>query len=107
MGRFTNLVDTPENKETFKARYNIPTNITIQYGKLGDWYTKRQTEDVVIPMIAFIEGGMRIPMDGVIRDFFNLFRICPTQYSLNLFWVVCSVARLNEKMSVVLTHHPS
>ena len=48
---------------------------------------------------------MRIPMDGVIRDFLNFFKICPTQCSPNLFWVVNSVARLNEKMGVALTHH--
>ena len=44
-------------------------------------------------------------MDGVIRDFLNVFKICPTQCSPNLFWVVNSVARLNKKMGVALTHH--
>ena len=88
MGRFTNFVDTLKNRETFKARYDIPASVTIQHCKLGDWYTKRQTEDVVIPMIAFIEGGIRIPMDGVMKDFLNFFRIYPTQCSPNLFRVV-------------------
>ena len=107
MGRFASLVDTPKNRETFKARNDIHANVSIQHCELGNWYTKRQIEDVVIPMTTFIEGGMRIPMDGVMRDFLNFFRIYPTQCSPNLFRVVCSVAQLNKKMGVVLTitHH--
>ena len=47
----------PEGRETFKARYTIPVGVTIEHCELGEWYTKRQTRDVVIPIIAFIEGG--------------------------------------------------
>lgn len=85
MGRFASLVDTPETREAFEAKYNISTKVTIQYCELKEWYTKRQTGDVVIPMIAFIKGGMRIPMDGIMRDLLSFFRLCPIQCSLNLF----------------------
>ena len=57
MGRISSLVDTLEGRETFKARYTIPAGVTIEHCKLGEWHTKRQIGDVVIPMIAFIEGG--------------------------------------------------
>lgn len=66
---------------------------------------KRPIGVVVIPMIDFIEGGMRIPIDKVMRDFLLFFRICPTQCSPNLFKVVNSVAWLNKKMGINLTHH--
>ena len=62
MGRFFNLVDTPEHKEDFKRRYNIPSNVSIDHCKLGEWHENRPTEAVAIPMIVFIEAGMRIPM---------------------------------------------
>ena len=78
MGRFAILVDTPEAREALKVKYNIPIGVTITHYKLGEWYKKRQIGDVVIPMIAFIEGGMRIPMSRVMRDFLNFFRLCPT-----------------------------
>lgn len=42
-------------------------------------------------MIAFIEGGMRIHMGKVTRDFLSLFRLCPTQCAPNLFRVLGSV----------------
>ena len=38
-------------------------------------------------------------------DFLLFFRICPTQCSPNLFKVVNSIAWLNKKMSINLTHH--
>ena len=60
---------------------------------------------MVIPIITFIEGGMKIPMGRVTRDFLIAHRLCLTQYSPNLFRILGSVDTLNEKMGVNLTHH--
>ena len=62
MGRFAYLVDFAESIESFKAQYRIPPRVSIRYCKEGDWHTDRQEGDVVIPIIAFIKGGMRIHM---------------------------------------------
>ena len=105
MSRFAISVDTSEAREAFKAKYNIPIGVTITHYKLGEWHTKRQIGEVVIPMIAFIEGGMRIPMGRVMRDFLTFFKLCPTQCSPNLFWVLGNIDHLNEKIGVNLTHH--
>jgi len=105
MGRFTSLVDTPKGIEAFKTRYNIPPRVTIQHCLLGDWHALRPKGVVVIPMIAFIEGGMQIPMGRVTRDFLIAHRLCPTQCSQNLFRILGSVDALNQKMEVNLTHH--
>ena len=56
-------------------------------------------------MIAFIKGWMRISIGRVIRDFLIAYRLCPTQYSPNLFRISGSIDALNEKMRVNLTHH--
>ena len=48
--------------EKFIADYRIPPNVSLRYCKEGEWHLKRRTGDVVIPLLAFIEGGMRIPM---------------------------------------------
>ena len=37
----------------------------------------RQGGKVVIPIIAFLEGGMRIPMGLVMRDYLRHFRLAP------------------------------
>ena len=56
-------------------------------------------------MIAFIEGGMRIPMGPVMRDYFRHFRLAPTQCAVNVFRILGCVDALNERMGLRLTHH--
>ena len=92
MGRFAYLVDFAENIENFKAQYRIPPGVSIRYCKEGEWHEARQEGKVVIPMIAFIEGGMRILMAS-------------TQCALNMFRILGSVGTLNERMGLNLTHH--
>ena len=67
MGRFAYVVDTPEGIKSFKARYHIPPGVSIRYCHRGEWHALRQEGEVVIPIIAFIEGGTRIPMGRVTR----------------------------------------
>ena len=55
--------------EKFIADYRIPSNVGLRYCKEGEWHFVRQRGEVVIPMITFIEGGMRIPMGPVMRDY--------------------------------------
>ena len=105
MGRFIYLVGTPECIESFKAQYRIPPGVSIRYCKQGDWYTQRQEGEVVIPMIAFIEGWMRIPMNRITRDYLIAHKLTPTQCAPNMFRILSSVDALNEKMGVNLTHH--
>ena len=105
MGRFFSLVDTPENRKEFKRYYRIPNNVLIQHCNLGEWHVRKPIGAVIIPMIAFVEGGMRIPIGRVTRDFLNRFRLCPTQCVSNMFRILGSVDALNEKMGLGLTHN--
>ena len=59
----------------------------------------------MIPLIAFIEGGVRIPMGPVMRDYLRHFRLAPTQCAANVFRILGCVDALNEKMRLRLTHH--
>jgi len=56
-------------------------------------------------MIVFINGGMRIPMGRVTRDYLIAYRLSPTQCAPNVFRILGSVDALNKKMGVNLTHH--
>ena len=103
MDRFTKLVDTPEGMATFREKYKIPNGVEFTHCKLGEWSVSNPLEAIVIPMIAFIEGGMKILMGRVTRDFLINFRLCPTQCSPNLFRVLGSVDMLNQKMGNNLT----
>ena len=105
MGRFASLVDSNEKIEQFKVKYKIPSDVFIRYSNEEEYYTKRETGEVVIPMIAFIEGGMKIPMGTVTRDYLRAFRLAPTQCAPNVFRILGSIDALNEKMNLGLTHH--
>lgn len=105
MGRIVKLVSMHEAQEAFKTKYNITVGVEIEHCNLGEWHTKRPIEAVVIHMIAFIEGGMQIPMGEVVRDFLIFYRLSPTRCSPKVFRILGSVDILICKMGVNLTHH--
>ena len=103
MGRFKHLVDCLVGMEGFRAKYHIPQGVVLWYCT-PDWIvTNRNEGEVVIPMIAFIEGGMTLSMGRVTRDYLINHRSCPYQYAPNLFRVLDSIDALNEQMSLRLT----
>ena len=77
MGRFKKLVKSKEAMEKFIADYRIPSNVGLRYCKEGEWHIMRREGKVVIPIIAFLEGGMRIPMGPVMKDYLRHFRLVP------------------------------
>jgi len=97
MGRFAYLVDSTENTENFKVQYRILPEVSIRYCEEGEWHQKRQEREVVIPMIAFIEEGMRILMGTVTRDYLRAHRLASTQCAPNMFRILGSVDTLNQK----------
>ena len=42
----------------------------------------------MIPMIAFIEGDMRIPIGRVMRDYLRFYHLAPTQCVPNVFRIL-------------------
>ena len=105
MGRFKKLVESEEAMEKFIVDYRIPSNVGLRYCEEGEWHFMRQGGEVVIPMIAFIEGGMRIPIEPMMRDYLRHFRLAPTQCVIDVFRILGCVDTLNEKMGLRLTHH--
>ena len=105
MGKFECLVKSKEGVEKFRAKYRIPPKVGIRYAAQGEWVDARKIGEVVIPMIAFIEGGMTISMGTLTRNFLRFFRLSPTQCTPNMFRVLGSIEVLNERMNLNLTHH--
>ena len=77
MGRFKKLVESEEAMEKFVADYKIPNNVGLRYCKEGDWHIMRREGEVVIPIIAFLEWGMRLSVRPVVRDYIRNFRLAP------------------------------
>ena len=90
---------------SFRSKYNIPPHVGVRYAAQGEWFDERKTNEVVIPMIAFIEGGMTIPMGTITRNYLRYFWLSPTQCAPNMFRVLRSIEAVNERMNLNLTHH--
>ena len=87
----------------FRALYHIPQRVFLWYCPLGEWHTHKKEGEVIIPMITFIEGGIRHPMGRVPKDYLIAHRICPHQCAPNLFRVLGSIYTLNKQMGFGLT----
>ena len=59
--------------------------------------------EVIIPMIAFIEGGMTIPMGRITRDYLHAYRLCPQQCAPNFFRVLGAIDALDRHFGLGLT----
>ena len=89
--------------EGFRAKYHISQGVALRYYAPDRIVTDRREGEFVIPMIAFIEGGMTLPMSRVTRDYLLNHRLCLHQYAPNLFRILGSVNALNEQMGLGLT----
>ena len=105
MGRFKHLVDSLAKIEAFKKKYHTPQEVALRYCSPKQIVTDREDGEVIIPMIAFIEGKMTLPMGKITRECLINHRICPHQCAPNLFRVLDSVDALNEPLRLGLTWH--
>ena len=103
MGRFERLVKTPALIELFKKKYHIPQEMVVRHFTTEGVEFDRKVGEVVIPMIAFIEGGMTIPMGRITRDYLRAHRLCPHQCAPNFFRVLGSINALDRHLGLGLT----
>jgi len=105
MGRFESLVDSPSKIELFKEKYHIPQEVGLRYCSTEQIVTNREVVEVIIPIIAFIEGGMTLPIGRITRDYLINYRLCPHQCAPNMFRILGCVDALNENFQLGLTWH--
>ena len=77
MGRFKYLVSSPSQMEKFRAMYRIPQDVGLRYYSSEELLTNREVGEVIIPIIAFLEEGMTIPMGPVTRGYLIGHRLSP------------------------------
>ena len=68
-------MNTPAKIELFKEKYQIPPEVVVRHCATEGVEFDRKMGEVVIPMIAFIEGGMTIPMGRITRDYLRAHRL--------------------------------
>ena len=105
MGRFESLVDSPLKIELFKQKYHIIQEVGLRYCSTEQIVTYKEMGEVIIPIIAFIEGEMTLSMGRIIRDYLIAHRLYPHQCALNMFRILGCVEALNVHLQLGLTWH--
>uniref|UniRef100_A0A2N9HPZ9 Uncharacterized protein n=1 Tax=Fagus sylvatica TaxID=28930 RepID=A0A2N9HPZ9_FAGSY len=103
-GKLARYVNTPEAMERFRRHYGVPDDVYLEY-RFWENAITGEHGDLIIPLVAIIEGGVRFPIDPLLADFLGYFRISPTQISSNIFRIVNGVAELNRRLGFNLTVH--
>jgi hypothetical protein len=104
MGRLAKLVNTEQNIDQFRKQYGIPKDVQIRYASADD-LALLEYQDLVLPIIAIVEGGVRIPMHPFLIQFLTHFRLGPLQCVPNVFRIVMGTAVLMERLGLELTVH--
>ena len=77
----------------------------LRYCSTEQIVTNREVGEVIIPIIAFIEGGITLSMGRNTRDYLINHRLCPHQCAPNMFRILGCVDALNEHLQLGLTWH--
>ena len=99
------MVNTPKSFRKFRRKYNFLEDVELEYCPEFEAILSRGEVKVVIPLVAIVKGGVRIPMSDLVTNFLRHFKIFPDQCNPNVFRIVSSVDTLNKKLGLKLTEH--
>lgn len=105
MRKFKPMVDTLERLVEFRKKNNIFDDVDVRYYSVSVVILSRGKDRMVIPLVAFVERGVRIPMSDLFTNFLRNFKVCPDQCTTNVFRVVSSVDVLNKRLGLKLIKH--
>jgi hypothetical protein len=100
--RLARLVDSEESMTQFRQLYQIPPSVSLSYCNSDDLPPINKGE-ILIPIMAIVEGGVRFPLHSFLIDFLQTINATPSQVSINLFRIIMGVIALNRILDVNLT----
>ena len=96
MGFFRRFVDTPERLEDFRRVYSIPNDVVLELAPEDGPVRFRELGDMEIPLVHIIEGGVRFPVNPLLRHFYHHLQLVPRRVATNVIRVIMSVVALNR-----------
>uniref|UniRef100_A0A2N9GAE7 Uncharacterized protein n=1 Tax=Fagus sylvatica TaxID=28930 RepID=A0A2N9GAE7_FAGSY len=100
--KLAQLVNTEENMAQFRLLYQIPPAVSLTYCNSDDFPVINRGE-ILIPIMAIVEGGVRFPLHTLLIDFLQTVNATPSQISVNTFRIIMSVIAINRLLDVNLT----
>uniref|UniRef100_A0A2N9IPH8 Uncharacterized protein n=1 Tax=Fagus sylvatica TaxID=28930 RepID=A0A2N9IPH8_FAGSY len=101
-GKLARYVNTPENMALFRRLYRVPDDVGLRYVHWSDALPPSSGE-LLIPVVAVVEGGVRFPIDPLLADFLSYFSLSPTQVNPNIFRIVMGTVELNRRLGLELS----
>uniref|UniRef100_A0A2N9ELZ7 Uncharacterized protein n=1 Tax=Fagus sylvatica TaxID=28930 RepID=A0A2N9ELZ7_FAGSY len=101
-GKLARYVNTPENMALFRRLYRVPDDVGLRYVHWSDALPPSSGE-LLIPVVAVVEGGVRFPIDPLLADFLSYFSMSPTQVNPNIFRIVMGTVELNRRLGLELS----
>uniref|UniRef100_A0A2N9H2X5 Uncharacterized protein n=1 Tax=Fagus sylvatica TaxID=28930 RepID=A0A2N9H2X5_FAGSY len=101
-GKLARYVNTPENMALFCRLYRVPDDVGLRYVHWSDALPPSSGE-LLIPVVAVVEGGVRFPIDPLLADFLSYFSLSPTQVNPNIFRIVMGTVELNRRLGLELS----
>ena len=102
---FSHLLRTKVALATFRARFNIPQDVDVEYCHKGNIENDRHPRVVSFHLMAILEVELRFPVDPLLLRTLWFYGLCPDQLPPNFYRVVSCVSRLNNLYGLHLNHY--
>ena len=102
---FAHLLGVDVAIAAFKARFNIPHDVNIEFCLKGNIENDRLPRVVFFPLMAILESGVRFPINPLLLRTLSFYGLSPSQYLPNFYRVVSSVSHLNNLYILGFNHH--
>ena len=103
-GKLARYVNTSQAMAVFRRHYGVLDDVHLEY-RFWENALTGEPGDLILPLVAIIEGGVRFPIDPLIADFLDYFHLSPSQISPNIFRIVMGVVELNRRLGLNLIVH--
>ena len=86
-------VDSPEKQEHFRQEFSIPADVHLRLAGEEDSIMP-DGDFMSFPVVAFIECGLRFPLDTLFREILHNYKLNPIQLVINSYSVINGIIEL-------------
>ena len=102
MGMWKHMVDTSSKLELFRQEFDITADVHLRLAGEDD-FIMPTTVSMTIPVVAFIECGLRLPLNILYREVIHYYKLNPMQLAINSYQVINGIIALAKQENVRIT----